>query len=406
MPGKTGTAARIALAAAVLAALSGCTDVHRGAAIKEPHDDPNEVNVALLDHGSYPDQPQPPLGTVKSGTGGSEVEAKRMATNIALPTQVSPELTDPFPQFTGVITRGPGLRALVSDEVASAAEANHYITGFNTERSGVVGSAPARLLSSAVLRFATPEDAAAAATAMSAAPDSTLLRESAPATIVPIPGHPATLAWLYQIDGGFNISAYTAHGPYVFYQYAGSKATVDAAAALVGATIDVQGPMIDAFAATPVDKLTSLPIDPTGLLARAVPVKQASVNAITVYAPHAALHFEPNLDAAQKMYTELGIDAVAVYRTWVYQTKDVGSASAGLDQLLAATVASPKSYAPAPGVPGLPQARCYARNGGDPDTRYLCMATADRYLFKVTAAQDVDARQVISAQYLMLTAPK
>ncbi|WP_431240953.1 DUF7373 family lipoprotein (plasmid) [Mycolicibacterium aichiense] len=404
MPGRTGTAARLALAAALLAA-SGCAHVHTGAAIKEPHDDPTKVNIALLDHGSYPDQRQPPLGTVRSELGGSEVEAQRMATNVALPTQVSPELTDPFPQFTGIITRGQGLRELVSDEVASAAEANHYVTGFNTERAGAIGSAPARLLSSAVFRFATPEDASAAATAMSAAPDSALMRQSAPATIVPIPAHPATLAWLYQVDGGFNISAYTAHGPYVFYQYAGSKASIDAAAALVGATVDVQGPLIDGFAATPVDKLTTLPIDPTGLLARTVPAKQASVNAVAVYTPHAALHFEPNLDAAQKMYTALGIDAVAVYRTWVYQTKDAAAATAGMGQLLAATVASPQSYVPTPGVPGLPQARCYTRNG-DPDSRYLCMATADRYLFKVTAAQDVDARQAISAQYLMLTAPK
>jgi hypothetical protein len=390
--------------AATLLTASGCTHVHQGAAIKEPHDDPTKVNIVVLDHGSYPDQPQPPLGTVRSELGGSEVEAQRMATNVALPTQVSPELTDPFPQFTGVITRGQGLRDLVSNEVATAAEANHYITGFNTERAGVIGSAPARLLSSAVFRFPTPQDASAAAAAMSAAPDSALMRESAPATIVPIPAHPATLAWLYQVDGGFNISAYTAHGPYVFYQYAGSKATVDAAAALVGATVDVQGPLIDAFAATPVDKLTTLPVDPTGLLARTVPAKEASVNAVTVYTPHAALHFEPNLDAAQKMYTTLGIDAVAVYRTWVYQTKDAGAAGDGMGQLLTATVASPQSYVPTPGIPGLPQARCYTRNGGDPDTRYLCMATADRYLFKATAAQDVDARQAVSSQYLMLTA--
>lgn len=405
MPGRTGTAARVAVASVLLAA-SGCTHVHQGAAIKEPRDDPNKVNIALLDHGSYPSQPQPPLGTVRTALGASEVEAKRMATNVALPTAVSPELTDPFPQFTGVITRGEGLRQLMSDAVASAAEANHYITGFNTERAGAIGSAPARLLSNAVLRFATPDDAAAAAAAMSAAPDSTLMRESAPATTIPIPGHPATLAWLYQVDGGFNISAYTTRGPYVLYQYAGSKASADQAASLVAATVDVQGPLIDAFAATPVDKMTTLPIDPTGLLARTVPTKAASVDAVTVYSPHAALHFEPNLDAAQKMYSTLGIDSVAVYRTWVYQTKDAAAAGNGMDQLLAATVANPQSYTAAPGIPGLPQARCYTRNGGDPDARYLCMATADRYLFKVAAGQDIDARQAISAQYLMLTAPR
>ncbi|AQT82209.1 hypothetical protein B1R94_27610 [Mycolicibacterium litorale] len=396
---------RAALAVGLLT-VAGCTHVHRGAAIKDPHDDPNGVNVAILDHGSYPSQPQPPLGTVKSERGGSEVEAHRMATNIALPNQVSPELTAPFPQFTTAVDSPALLRAIISDEIADAAETHHFVTGFNTERAGAIGAAPARLLSNAVFRFPSPEDATAAAAAMSAAPDPALLRQSTPATTVSIPRYPATLAWVYQIDGGFDITAYTARGPYVLYQFAGSKATAEEAASLVAGALDVQGPLIDSFAATPVDKLATLPIDPTGLLARTVPYDEATVNELTVYSPHAALHFEPNLDAAQKMYTALGIDAVAFYRTRVYQTKDPAAAAEGMNQLLAATVANAQSYTAIPGIPGLPQARCYTRGSGDPDSRYVCLAAADRYLFKAAGAQDIDVRQAVAAQYLMLTAPR
>jgi hypothetical protein len=396
------------LAAATLL-LSGCTVAHHGSAIKDPHDDPNAANVAILDHGSYPTRPAAPLGTVPDNLGGRNVEGQRMATNVALPNQVSPELTDPFPQLTTVVYRPENLGVILADSIAAAAGAHHYITGFNSERSGRIGSAPPRLLGNAVFRFATPEDATAAAVAMAAAPDEQAVRTYSPATPIAIPRYPGTQAWVYGVDGGFDVSAYTAHGPYVLYQYAGSKATPDIAAALVADALDVQAPLIDAFTATPLDKLAALPLDPTGLLARTVPAQRPTANEFAVYAPHAALQFEPNLVAAQQLYDTLGIDAVAVNRTWVYQTKDADTAHRGLDQLLTATVADPTSYAPMPGITGLPAARCYDRGTTNPDLaaeRYLCMASADRYLFKATAAQDIDARQVIAAQYLILTAPR
>ncbi len=170
-----------------------------------------------------------------------------MATNVALPDQVAPELTEAFPDNTGVMSTARVLGLITSDTIAAAADAHHYVTGFTTERAGGAGGAPPQLLANAVLRFPTPQDAADAAADMSAAPDSALMRQSAPATTIPIPRYPATLAWLYRINGAFVITAYTAHGPYVLYQYAGSKVSADQAANLVANTLDVQGPLIDAF---------------------------------------------------------------------------------------------------------------------------------------------------------------
>jgi hypothetical protein len=399
---------RAAAAAGVLL-VSGCTIVHQGSAIKDPHDDPNAANVALLDHGSYPTRPSAPLGTAATDLGGSNLEAARMATNVTLPNEVSPELTEPWPTFTTVLDDADALRVILADPIADAAAANHYITGFSTERSGQIGTAPARILGNAVFRFATPQDAAAAATAMAAAPDATAVRATSPARSIPIPRYPGAVAFVYGVDGGFDVTAYTPHGAYVLYQFAGSKATPEAAADLVADALDAQGPLIDAFAPTPLEQLGALPRDPTGLLARTVPDKDATVNELAVYSPHAALHFEPDLAAAQQMYNALGVDAVAVNRTWVYQTKDAGAATQGRDQLLKTTVNDPAGYAPMPGIPGLPGARCYDHGTAHPDTaatRYLCVATAGRYLFKATAAQDIDARQIIAAQYLILTAPR
>ncbi len=58
----------VAAVAALLVA-SGCTQVHRGAAIKDPSADAAAVNVAVLDHGSYPGAALAPWGlsTARSG---------------------------------------------------------------------------------------------------------------------------------------------------------------------------------------------------------------------------------------------------------------------------------------------------------------------------------------------------
>jgi hypothetical protein len=204
------------------------------------------------------------------------------------------------------------------------------------------------------------------------------------------------------------VSAYTPHGLYVLFQFTGSQESADVAAALAGTTLDLQIPLIDQFAATPMDQLDSLPIDPSGLLARTVPLKDPTMDDLAVYAPRGALHFEPNLAAAERFYATSGISAVAVNRAWVYQTRDPQSAAAALDGLVAVNAAPGARYQPAPGVPGLPGARCFDRGTGPglAETRYRCMAVADRYLVQATAAQDVDVRQLLAAQYLMLTAPR
>ena len=57
------------------------------------------------------------------------------------------------------------------------------------------------------------------------------------------------------------------------------------------------------------------------------------------------------------------------------------------------------------GVSGLPSARCFDRGtkGDDVVPRFMCVAVAQRYAFKVSANQDLDARQAAASQYLMLT---
>jgi hypothetical protein len=401
-------AVRLGAAAAVAVLVAGCATVSAGHAIKDPGDDGHTVNLAVLDPGNYPRVPAAPLGTVKTLDGGKNTEALRMAASVVLPTDVDAALVTPYwKQITAMITPA-GLNVVLPDAITAIVGAHNFVYAFSSERrtEGVDVAGKPRILMNVVMRFASPGDASAAAAEMSARsltvfPDN----HNVP---VPVPGHPDTVADTYAEGGGFDVQAYTAHGPYVLYQFTGSKDRVEVAVGLAGAAIDRQLPLLDQFAATPVDQLGGVPLDPTGLLARTVPIRDPGINQFVVFEPRGALHFEADIAAAAQLYGQVGVSAVAVNRTRVYQARDAKSAAAGLAGLAALYAPPSVRYKPAVGVAGLPDARCFDR-GVDPEAaaiRYVCVATADRYLFAVRGGQGVDVRQLVAAQYLMLTAPQ
>lgn len=407
----------IATLAAVTALGVGCSTVVTGSAVKSGGPAPPAANVALLDPGNYPRRPRPPLGTVVDDAAGRRTEAQRMADMVAGPWQVDGTLISPLSAEIAPTTALPEagrLSALVrGDSIAAIAAAHHFVAGFVSGRvtpplpAGQPPTDKPKILDNGVFRFPGPQDATDAAAAMAAADLATIRPGNIPATRLPIPHYPATVANMAPLSGGFEAEAFTAHGPYVFFQFAGSKESAGAAADLIAKTLDLQGPMADHFQATPVDQLAALPADPTGLLARTVPATDPGVNQATVYPPHGALHFRPDPVATEAMFADAGIGHVAADRTTVYEAVDTTGAQRAADGLARIDVPF-LGYRSAPGVNGLPSARCFDRG---PDTselgsvRFLCLGTADRYAFKVTAAQEVEAHQIVAAQYLMLTAP-
>ena len=70
------------------------------------------------------------------------------------------------------------------------------------------------------------------------------------------------------------VRAFTAHGPYVFMQLAQAVDGLDPAVGLVAKTIDKQAPTIDQFRATDPSEFADISLDPTGLLARTLPVRR------------------------------------------------------------------------------------------------------------------------------------
>ncbi len=404
-----------ALITAVIALSSGCSSVVTGNAVKSGGPAPAAANAALLDPGNYPRRPRPPLGNVADDAAGHRVEAQRMADMVTGPWQIDDKLISPTNAEIAPTTALPEparLSALVRGEtIATIAAAHHFVAGFVSGRAtppppkGQSGSDNPKILDNGVFRFPSSQDAADVATAMAAADLATVRPGNIWATRLPIPHYPSTAANVAPLSGGFEAEAFTAHGPYVFFQFAGSKESAAAAADMIAKTLDLQGPSADHFQATPIDQLASLPADPTGLLARTVPATDPSINQAAVYPPHGSLHFRSDPVATQAMYNDAGITHVAADRTTIYEAVDTTGAQRAADGLTRMDVPF-LGYHSAAGINGLPAARCFDRGPDSTDlgaVRFLCIATVERYAFKATAAQEVEAHQIIAAQYLMLT---
>src|ERR1700722_13036378 len=163
-PGVSRTHTRARGAPAVLLVMlvalsAGCASDRGATAVKSSGPAPSSVNLAQLDSGSYPPAPRPPLGTVPNEDAGRLVESLRRADNPIGPWEVEPALLDSHGSPTGAMPTVESLSMLFSGTMAARAGAHHYLLGFLSGRAS--GSAD-KLLNNAVLRFASPDDAAAA----------------------------------------------------------------------------------------------------------------------------------------------------------------------------------------------------------------------------------------------------
>jgi hypothetical protein len=218
-----------------------------------------------------------------------------------------------------------------------------------------------------------------------------------------IPGHPDAQAASYtQTDGSTGkrwsaVRAFTAHGPYVFMQLAQTVDGMDPALGLVAKAVDLQGPVIDRFRATDPSEFADISLDPTGLLARTLPVPEKDATPIqnTTYEQRGALQFQSDPSRSATLFSQTGTDLVAMAKTNVYQTKDSESAARIVDGFYAELQATSQ---PAKPVTNLPDSRCLRLE----DETFYCMGVADRYAIETTSQTLLDAQQQVAAQYAML----
>jgi hypothetical protein len=381
---------------------------------------PGTVDPKLLVSGNLSTDPARPLGNAGSALKGSEIDARRMANYVVGPWEVDSSLVTPSP-LRAMVLKDPAAVALIEpSEVATAVQAHDFINGFSSDRVGA-GDSPGdsqgqERLMNAVLRFADPPSAAAAAADMAA----TTARVRQPAqqvSKVAIPAHPDAIAstYSYSVDAGdqhtIMVFSYTDHGPYVLCQTA-QATRVDTAAALIAKTLDLQQPLIDKFSATDPAKFADLPIDPTGLLAHTVryprypePDDPTPTNPkVGVYEPRAALHFQDNPPGAAAAFSTAGVQAVSYYQTAVYKTRAAAAVQLAID--LANLVLTQPSTEAANGVDFMPASRCvqFDRPNGNSPSEYYCYAPADVFTIQAHDADPSGAHWQTAAQYKMLLA--
>jgi hypothetical protein len=359
---------------------------------------PAVVDPKLLDVGNYPTVPFPSLGAAGSPEAGALADAKQMADFVVGPWEIDESVINPYLDSFYVINGAAALQQLGPESVAAAAGRHGFINGFASERQAT----DKIVLVNAVLRFPDPAAAAAASTDMGDAAATFPIAGVTP-TVVAIPGHPDSVASTYPFtphgsdQTRATIRSFTPHGPYVLMQFVQTIDGVDHAAALVAKTIDAQGPSIDHFKAADPGALGAIPLDPTGLLARALPATMGATAKNAVYDIRGAAHFQSDPIASTKLFKDNGVTEVAMAKTNVYQAKDAPGALAITDAFgMEVTAEGTKAADP---VPALPHSHCMGFPKG-----FYCVAPAGRYAIEARGEQLRDVQQQVAAQYVILTA--
>lgn len=386
----------LALLLAVAMLSAACSSTVAGTPVKATGAQ-GAIDFDRLDVGPYPTEPSAPLGVAGDPRRGVVIEAQRMANNVIGPWEVDPALTSWFAFGAVVLPEAQTLGLIGPGEFAVVAARHNFINAFASARS----EGDKKMLLNAVLRFPDDESAAAAATEMG---ESAMQQQGAdgPAQTVTIPGHPDARANTYTtIDRRAGkrhaVRSFTAHGPYVLMQLAQSTDGADQASQIVAKALDLQGPEIDEFRATDPAEFADITIDPTGLLARTIPVQTrgATLTKNATYERRGALHFQSDPSRSAKLFADTGTDLVAMAKASVYETRDAAGAKGIVDGFYAEV--SPKAQ-PANPVNNMPDSRCLKLVDGS----FYCLVTADRYAIEAGGPNLLEAQQLAAAQYVML----
>ncbi|MUL78847.1 hypothetical protein [Mycolicibacterium sp. CBMA 226] len=407
----TGSVLGALTAALTAVVVAGCSSTMDGSATKPPSTSApaGAADASQLDHGNYAVEPRQPLGEAGKPELGALLEAQRLANYVTGPWEVDPALTAPlaFGIGPGSLALPGGAKALAtffSPDQNQAMALDGYVNGFATARA----VKNQKQLMNIVLRFTDPAAASAAANSIAQAQIAhpIPLPPPIPTTSITIPGHPDAVATTHMFEDKnigqtwTVVDSFTPHGPFVLMQRAQLIGPADGATAMVAKTLDLQGPAIDKAPLVDPAQFATVQRDPSGLLARAIPVPKggATPNSNMTLDAHGLLNFDGDPVAGAKNLSDAGVDVGVNAAGWVYRAKDAASATGLVNALVA------KMQADGPvneTVPNLPGSHCQKAADGKSAT---CVASADRYAYQIDANTLKDAQQQAAAQYLLLTA--
>jgi hypothetical protein len=381
------------MAAALAVAGCGSTVAGMSATPSDQHK-ADDIAVDLLDPGKYPTTAVS-LPTASSTATGVVLEGQRMADAVVVPTEVDAEVRRLRPFNTGAADDAEALRADLGLSRAKVLATHRFIAGFSSSRDTEDGAAPGTSLVNLVMRF--PDGNAAGATTAALAATNVTQRRTL------IPRHLDAAASAYAMRQGVIVESFTAHGPYVLYQWVQTKKSLETATELVAKTLDLQGSRIDQFVPTDLSRIAGLSLVTRDLLTHTLPMKAEVFGAAAgEYSAHGALHFQADPMGSAALFKDAGVESVSLRGTMVLRARDSASAADLVDGL--ATNASAAGATLIQGVAGLPNARCVDAGTDTYQTqpRFECFASAGRYAYETSSEQQDDARKKAAAQYLIL----
>ncbi|GAB3207369.1 DUF7373 family lipoprotein [Nocardia tengchongensis] len=401
-------AAAVALAASV-PATAGCGSESHAA-------QEQTVDLAKLDTGSYTTQPTQ-VTAPDAVAAGRLAEALRLGGALPLPMEIDPALTTnaggvhPFTSVSDLLVpemRGGKTAFGWLNDTAFTTDPTGFTAGFATSARTDSDADLGYQLTALVMAFDSDSDAAAAATVFAADgfPDfGNGVGEPAQST-----AHPgALLSWL---PGSQYLAGFYPTGRFVIGTLVDNRekhyekiSDLPDLIAKSDKAIAVTEDRLKSFRPTPPDQLTTLPLDPLGIVRLTLP-RPAGDRTASGFSgaldAHSALHDEDKPDTAQALFDKDGVDAVGYGAGALYRTRDAAAAKDLRDLEYV-----DKFHHPIDSPVGLPGARCVKYHG--PDTHafpFACTVSYGRFAAQVWSQQQQDAFQRISAQYAMLANDK
>ncbi|MET7768638.1 hypothetical protein [Nocardia sp. NPDC005366] len=389
-----------ALLAATIVVTAGCSASIAGS----PRPGLTPVDVATLKTGGYTPEPlefEPDLSTPADLY---LIESRRMLGYLVHPADIDKELSVAGNVRFFSHPEAPFTYELLPDKYRPATVDNNLLAGVYVSRINDNLRSRKKLIVS-VLRYSTD------AVATKAAEDfERITYEEAGRHAIPIAGNPAARA--SSADDVTAVS-FIARGPFVVITNAGvPQPDQSALARVIEATIDRQFTLLDQLKPTPWDDILDIPLDPDGIMRRALPKAPDYSDPFVfdqdfgAHSPAGELHFERNPVEVKKAFEESGVDLVGRRGGIVYRTRDLPAAF----RLQSALVIAGKNDEVLDPPPGLPDVRCLRLDSADLVRSFdgLCAVVYGRYVAVVMSKSPMTSRidhplyQRAAAQYAIL----
>ena len=321
------------------------------------------------------------------------LESRRLGAYVVDPSAVMPEFTEGHLP-TLPLKSAQGLSLLLTNPAPQVASRAGMYAGFIATRGAAKG--PGSLIT-AVLVFPDAAKAQKAATDLSAA------SKSAKDTKVTVPGQSAAVGWTGKTTDGYFAHAFLPSGPLVVYSWAElTAAKKDTLPGLLSKTFAAQLSALAGYKPTPKADLNTLPVDPEGVYARALPIQPGKGQVTDGYYTAAAqLHFMSSFASDGKLFSQAGVDAAGSGRSTVYRAKDEAGATLIRDAYnTEIRTKDPKmTDYPVPEVDGV---KCLEDTL---NASYYCTGAVGRYAFEYRSESQEDVKKSMASQVAMLKAP-